>query len=457
MSTERRSRGRFLVAFAGVVVLLSVLVAAGSVVALGQGPRQTGVSADPAAAIDTAGARVIFTTDQAVAPVDPAQVSVSPAADFTVDTSGRSIGVRFTVPLDQNTDYRITVSDVRGIGGGPTATLDTTVSTPKAQIYVLQRTTGADTITRSDVDGENAEIVFLHPAIEDFRELDGQLVVSVMENDRAALLVVDPATGDTRRITLPGIGYLGQLQVSERSGRIGFTYSDRELTETTGIKSQLFLTSLTDDTVTAVAAGGEAPSVDDWAFVPDSDAVLMVPFSGDLMLVDPAGRSEPVRFGTAIKLQGLSRGTYQAIVDKVDGWVALDLRAGTEEPLTLPDLSGTVDAILPLTPATTLWHHTERDAAGMPTAGVISVSDASGQLRELYRRVTGDPILQACASPSGSQVAALVAPDYARNPLDGAYRPLPSTLRTVIIDVASGEVVGNLAGFDLSWCERGPF
>ncbi len=119
---RRRSRA-FLGAFALVVAVLGVVGLAGAAVTTAQGPRVTHVSVDPDAAITAAGSRMIFTTTQSLAEVDPAQVTVTPAADFTVDTSGRSVGVRFTQPLWDDTAYTVTIDGLTGVGGGPAASV----------------------------------------------------------------------------------------------------------------------------------------------------------------------------------------------------------------------------------------------------------------------------------------------------------------------------------------------
>ena len=83
----KRSR-RFGIALAAVLGIL-VLVGAGfGVVSLTQGPRLTEVQVDPAHAVDSSGSRLILTTNQSLAAIDPAQVSVEPSVPFTVDAAG---------------------------------------------------------------------------------------------------------------------------------------------------------------------------------------------------------------------------------------------------------------------------------------------------------------------------------------------------------------------------------
>ena len=143
---------------------------------------------DPDAAVEASGSRLIVTTTQSLADVDPSQVTVTPATPFVVDTSGRSVGVRFALPLWDDTEYTVVISDVEGLGGGPAATITESFRTPPIQVELLQRGADGDTIFRTDLSGENAVAVFTHPHIEDFRATSTHLVVSVRtDDDRAGL------------------------------------------------------------------------------------------------------------------------------------------------------------------------------------------------------------------------------------------------------------------------------
>src|SRR5688572_32732519 len=87
---HRRRRGRvFATTFAVVAGVLAVVGLAGAAASVAQGPRVTDMQVDPAAAVVASGSRLIITTSQSLAEVDPAQVSIDPATPFVVDTSGR--------------------------------------------------------------------------------------------------------------------------------------------------------------------------------------------------------------------------------------------------------------------------------------------------------------------------------------------------------------------------------
>ena len=453
------SRRRFALTL---VAVLGVLVVAGTglgIASLLQGPRISDVQVNAAQAIESSGSRVILTANQALADIDPAQVTVEPAVPFTVDASGRGVGVRFTVPLDDSTEYTIRVADAVGAGGGPKTTLTTSFTTPPSNIFLLRRDVeGKDKIFLTDLSGEKAVPVFEHDKINDFRATSTKLVVAVEEDEGSRLLVMDRDGKNPRELKLPGDGYVGAIQVSERGGLVGYSYSDKELSDTEGRASVLVTQSLTGDGAPQIieVAGAEA-SVFVWQFVPDSAAVLFIDFDGALSLVDRSTDAGVQALGLAATIQGISRGTYTAIVERLDGAVVeLNLADGSEQPLAASDPDyGIASSITPF-PGGTLRHVVARDDEGLPIGQVVVRVDDDGAATPLVEVGSTDSILQACASPSGQYAAVVVAPDLANNAYDGMLLPLPENVETHLIDLASGKEIVALTGFDASWCQTAP-
>lgn len=453
------SRRRFVVTLAAVLGVLVVVGTGLGVASLLQGPRISDVQVNASQAIESSGSRVIVTANQALADIDPAQVTVEPEVPFTVDASGRGVGVRFTVPLDDSTEYTIRVKDVVGAGGGPTTTLTTSFTTPPSNIFLLRRDVeGKDKIFLTDLSGEKAVPVFEHDKINDFRATSTQLVVSVEEDDGSRLLVMDRDGKNQRELKLPGDGYVGAIQVSERGGLVGYNYSDKELSDTQGRASVLVTQSLSgDDDPQIIEVAGAEASVFVWQFVPDSAAVLFIDFDGALSLVDRSTDAGVQSLGLAATIQGISRGTYTAIVERLDGAVVeLDLADGTEQPLAASDPDyGTASSITPF-PGGTLRHVVARDDEGLPIGQVVVRVGDDGAATPLVEVGSKDSILQACASPSGQYAAVVVAPDLANNAYDGMLLPLPENVETHLIDMASGKELVALTGFDASWCQTAP-
>lgn len=453
------SRRRFVLTVAAVLGVLVVVGTGLGIASLLQGPRISDVQVDAAQAIESSGSRVILTANQALADIDPAQVTVEPEVPFTVDASGRGVGVRFTVPLDDSTEYTVRVADVVGAGGGPKTTLTTSFTTPPSNIFLLRRdVAGKDKIFLTDLSGERAVPVFEHDKINDFRATSTQLVVSVEEDDGSRLLVMDRDGKNQRELTLPGEGYVGAIQVSERGGLVGYSYSDKELSDTEGRASVLVTQSLSgDDDPQIIEVAGAEASVFVWQFVPDSAAVLFIDFDGALSLVDRSTDTGVQSLGLAATIQGISRGTYTAIVERLDGAVVeLNLADGSEQPLAASDPDyGTASSITPY-PGGTLRHVIARDDEGLPIGQVVVRVNDDGAATPLVEVGSTDSILQACASPSGQYAAVVVAPDLANNAYDGMLLPLPENVETHLIDMASGKEIVALTGFDASWCQTAP-
>jgi len=458
VSAPRGALGRSARALLAVLGVLVLVVGVLAVISVTQGPRLSSVQVDPAQAIETSGSRVILTANQRLDTIDEAQVSVEPSVPFTVDAAGRSVGIRFTVPLHDDTEYTVSVAGVTS-SGGPSSTLTTTFSTPTSRIFLLQRSAdGDDKIFSTDLAGERATPVFEHPRISDYRVTDGQLVVAVEEDDGSHLLVMGRDGSHQRELKLPGDGYVSSVQVSDRGGLVGYSYSDRELTETSGRASVLVTQSLSgSDEPRVVQVNDADASIADWRFVPDSSSLLFIDFAGALGVDDPTTDAGVQAMGNAANILGVSRGTYTAIIEQADASiVTIDLTTGEKGdlPASEPDY-GDATTIEPL-PGGTLRHIVQRDETGMPTGQAVVKVDDDGAA-EVISEVSGtDAIVQVCASPSGQYAAVVVAPNLPENPYDDLLLPLPSTLHTRLIDLSGDTELPTLSGFDISWCRVAP-
>lgn len=461
--TRRRRARAFLAGFAIVVAALAVIGLAGAAVTVAQGPRVTNVSVDPDAAVSAAGSRLIITTTQSLAKVTPTQVTVSPAAPFTVDTSGRSVGIRFTQPLWDDTSYTVTIDGVSGIGGGPTASVSQSFTTPALQAFVLQRGDGGDRILRTGLAGQDPEPVYTNAHIEDFRATAGHLVMSTLDDDKKSHLVVtDLDGGNVRELPLPGDGTVTDLQSADRGDLIGYTYTDATVGTPGAREARLFTASLasaqSDAQPTMIQRSGGESRVDDWRFVPGTDSILMLTYDGALTLISPSG-GDPVTLGNAVSIDGIARGTTTAIVERVEGPAAIDLATAKQVDLPPTDKAlGQTNKMVPMSNGDTLRVLAVVDGFTVRST-TVNVVDTAGQATPVFSVDPKDILIQSCVSPSGRYAAFLVAPDAVSNPYDGYKLPMPTHLRTHVVALTGAEAgaeVGALAGFDISWCQTPP-
>ncbi|MFJ6677869.1 hypothetical protein ACIQLK_01920 [Microbacterium sp. NPDC091382] len=449
---RRQARG-FSVRVVAVVAVLGVVALAAGVVTTLQGPRVTSVESDTTAAVSSPGSRVIFETTQSLQKVDAAQVTITPKAPFSVDTSGRSVGIRFTDPLWDDTTYTIRIDRLAGLGGGPTATVEESFSTPKLHSYVLQRSDGGDKIYRVDLSGD-AQPVFEHEHIEDFRATAAHLVVSTLENGVSHLIVTRTDGSDPKELTLPGKGVVTNLQSAERGNTIGYTFTDADISASGGRESLLFTGSTADPAAkpAEITITGADPRVEDWRFVPGTDTILMLTFDGALSLVSSAG-APPVELGNAIGIDDIAGTT--AYIERVAGPAVVDLSSAKEKALaaTAPEL-GQTGSVLAMSDGSTLRALTPFDGLNPLGTNLVRV-DATGRTRVVAKVDPSDGLLQTCVSPSGRYAALVIAPDVVNNPYDGYTLPLPKKLETRIYSL-EGKQVTVTEGFDVAWCRKAP-
>lgn len=465
----RKRRGRaFLLAFAVVVAVLAALAAAGAAISTAQGPRVTDLQVDPAAAVAASGSRLIVTTSQALQEVRPDQVTIEPVTPFAVDTSGRSIGIRFALPLWDDTRYTVTIDGVRGVGGGPETTITETFRTGGAEFFLLQRGDEEDTIFRTDLTGEKAVPVFRHAHIEDYRATSSALVVSVREgaDDDAEqlgeaggvtrLIVTDLDGSNERDLALPGEGTVTNLQSSDRADLIGYTFTDADIGAEGARESMLFTASLKspDAAPAPVVVEGADDRVVQWRFVPGTDRVVVLGFDGALWLTDAAGTS-PTALGTAVALDDVVATT--AIVDRADGLVSLDLSDASESPLVAPDTEpGQLRTVVSVPGGGTVRLYAVLDENGLPGASTVVFVADDGGLRGVAEVPASDSVIRTCVSPNGRYAAIVIAPDIIDNRYDTYLLPMPGRVQTHVVELATGDEIVALTGFDSSWCRVPP-
>lgn len=457
MSTDASARRRpFLALFAVAVSALIVVAVLGAGASFAQGPRVTGVLSDPVAAAGTSGARVIFTANQPLATVTPGQVTIDPAVPFTVDTAGRSVGIRFGEALEDGSRYTITIDRVTGSVARSTSRFETTLNTPPAAVYLLERSEeGDDRISRSGLDKAEQVTVFEHPRIDDFRQSPRGLVVSTINDRGDSELVIVPAGGrEVVEVELPGVGRLSRLQLSDSGDRIGYAWTDPVLEGAPTRDSMVYLSSTASPEAEPVRLdlGTADPRIDDFRFVQGTRALLLVTRGKDLLLADPVAGGEPVRLGKATLIDEVSRDRPVAFVRTEEGPEEVDLRTGDRTAMAgdHPEF-GRPFAAEEVPGRGILSTYLAIDELGSLARQTVVLADGSGAERMLADVPVSDAVIQVCASPNGRFAAVTIAPDIATNTVDDSVLAMPRTMLTRVIALEGGQSI-ELSGFAISWC-----
>ncbi len=464
----------------GVLALVTIVLAA---VNLMTGPRLLDVRVDAQSATQASGSRVILTANQTVDEITPENVTITPATPFTLDVAGRDIGIRFTVPLDTETDYTLRVDGVKTPGASKASTFETQWRTPAAELLLLERQYGTqlDGLFPLTLGSEPEESVFSHPKILDFRQATNHVVVSVEENEQTRLIVMNPDGTERRDLPLPAAGWVQSLQVSDRGNLAGYLFTDAGIGQTSERGSVLVLESLDaavpaeaeaeTETETATAAETETPTqgprivtvagaevgMVQWQFIPDSRSLLFVTYAGEVMLLDAGAadaQSQPL--GNARGILGIGRGEPIAYIDRNDGVFAVNLETGDERKLDFAE-NETLTQLVALPTGSLQWL-VERTSIGDPLGSRIALALPGETPKTIVEVPLSDQVIQVCASPSGQYAAVVTAPDVVNNPTDITLLPLPAGLLTDIFDLRSDgtPLVASHVGFNPSWCAVAP-
>lgn len=157
---------------------------------------------------------------------------------------------------------------------------------------------------------------------------------------------------------------------------------------------------------------------------------------------------------------------------RFEGMKVIGLSDAGETDLVDADVDlGIRGAITPVPGGGTVRIGAPTDASGIPVGTTVAAVTGDGTTEVLMELPSPDVVVHTCVSPSGRYAAITVAPDAVDNPYDRYRLPLPESLESRIVEIATGaaragkpgvrgeapaETVVTLSGFDLSWCQVPP-
>jgi hypothetical protein len=463
MSTESRPRRpvthRFRRRFVAVLTVLAVIAALAAVVGSQQGPRLRSVSYDAGDLVTRPAQRVILTANQAVQRVPASAVRVTPAAPFSVTSSGNTVAVEFAGPLAYDRDYTLTVRGVRAPGQAAASDLRTTIRTGSTDVLAVVPGTdgGPDRIVRRSLDAGGTRTVYRARGIAEYAVLARSLVVLRDTGSGASAIDVVPLAGGVQdesvpveRISMPSsVGSAKALHAADDGASFGFVYADTSSGRSEDVG--LYVVDLTGThQPEPVAADGKPTAgatpipVAQWAYVPRTESALVRTGTDDLVLVDMSGRADAVRLGSATYLHGFVGSGTTAVVETGTGIVQLDLTNGERADLPAPAAStraSYLGRIAPIAEDRYLRVVGSVRQDGTLSARLVRV-DGERASRLAVTVPEDASITAVCPSPNGQFVA------LATQSTDGAL--------VSVVDATSGALEASLAGTAIDWCTALP-
>ena len=430
-----------------------------------QGPKLDVVIADTSSIASTSNQRVRLVASQTLARVEARQVRFEPAAKFTVTTSGTTIEIMLTEPLDFATDYTLTVSGVTSRYIDRAVTFTHSLRTPEAVVTFLDR---ADPLTepgKEDAirqvivpDGDPVDL-YRASGIEQFTRIGPSLLVVTSTPSGGGALDLIAEDGMTRERLLLGVdGVIGELQPSTTVGLVAFTVT-AEVTDPLPRQSTvLYAVDLAGDHIVRAVTGldGAPLEIFDSVIMPGGTLIAAQGVDETVTLVDLTGVAPAIPVGQFMSLRGVSPDGSQLLVGDIYSAITLTIADGTQTRLTIAPLNGTQpfigDIVLTDQVGTRVEQLAIFDAVSGSFTSAIGFADDT-QIRVIYE-TPGDSgsIDEFTVSPNGQYVAVATIPDVTSSVLDGAVADRRSTsIVTTIIEVATGREVRTVSGFDLSW------
>lgn len=450
--------GGFRTTLAATVSALLLVCAVFATLAWIQGPKLSSTQLDTARLVAADDQQVRFFANQPVARVDADQVTVTPAADVSVSTSGDVIAVQFANRLDSATDYRISISGVTSLYQDRAADFETSFRTDVATFTYLDRAGspgGQDTIVRTSVSGGDRDVLFTGERIASFAEFDRVLVVASTRDDGTSTVTVVSRTDGTRdEMVLPPGAVIDHLAGSRTLGVLGFTVS----IAATGAENELYGVDLAgEQTPTPVPAlDGTPVQTMDWLFLPDTATAAIRTTDDDLLLADLTGSEPVVPVGSYASLDSASPDGTVLVVGDVFGSLALTLADGIESRLEASPVRGEQPFGGEIALLGDGLERVQRVAvftAGTGRFASYLVLDTGSESRVLYESLEGrGSIEDFSVSPNGQYAAVTIVPDVSTSVSDGSpVDPMSTTVASIVIDIATGTVLGSVAGFAVSW------
>ena len=455
-------------ALAWSVGVLIALCAVFVVLASLQGPKLSSAQVDTGRVVEGVDQQLRLFANQAVAQVRPEQVSVSPAAPFTVTTQNDVIAVQFSERLDYGTEYTVAVGGVTSVYQDRAAVFEYSFMTNDASFHFLDRADPAgggailDAIIRVQPATGERETIYEGARIQDYVVFDGAAVVATInDDDTSSLTLVSLLDGTSDEIQLPDIGTIDQLAGAGETAMLGFTLTSKVADPVPRFSQTLFSIDLAGDQAVTPVLGlaGTPLEALGWLFLPGGSAAVVRTVDDSLLRVDLEDEAAVTPLGSFVDLHSASPDGGQLVVADIFGPLALSLDDGSELRLVPSPIGGVVPAIGDIH----LLHGEEGEFARVQQAAILDeatgrfasylVYDDGAQVRILYEAPDGRGSIEGfTVSPNGQYVAVSVIPDVAASVSDGyAVSAAATSVTTIVLDVASGAAIGSVDGFDVIW------
>lgn len=448
---RRRFERAFWVLVAGLGAVSAVFLLLGAL----QGPKLSSAIVDPQRVVEQPGQQLRLFANQPLAEVTVEQVTVTPAAAVTTLVQDDVLIVQFEQPLRAGTEYTVEVTEVGALSRDATSTFTHRFTTAGSTLLYLDRGETVDEVLRAPLDGTGrGEVVHAAEGIQHIAPVEGLLVVARDAPDGTSVLELVAPDGAVQTLSLPEGAQIERLVPSPIGTLLAMILLVPDPAQEGARVEALAAIDLGTDTAVEPVLGldGVPVRATSAEFLPDARTLIVHAFDTSLLRVELADPPLALPFGQVPTMYAVSTDGTRVTGGDGFGEVVIDVATGTEDRL-VPSL---VNGQLAFGGEVRLTRGELRvqkvavpDETGGTIVSLLIADEGAGEARVLFRTVDdrgsiGDFVL----SPNDQYVAVEVTPSVTDAQPDG--RPVngrPTSVTTVVIDIATGAVVRTLEGF----------
>jgi hypothetical protein len=460
---ERKERA-FRRTFAATTTTLLILCAVFLGLGYFQGVKLSTGQIDTTKAVAQPGQQLRLFANQSIAKVTAKQVTVTPAARFTVSSQGAAVAVQFADRLDYDTGYTVSISGVTSLYQPQRSTFRYAFTTAPAGLFYLHRARPnegeqVDRIYQTGLKGIRQKAIYSAPHIQEFAVFPTALAVVTLNDDKtSSLSLVSMKDAAVEHILLPAAGSIQNLRSDSEAALLGFSFTSGDGGPGSEYSNTLMTVNFNSTHTVEPVLGLDGKPLDvlNWLFLPGTTSIVAQAEDESLLLIDAAKSATPVPLGRYSGLAGSSPDGKSLVVSDAFGNLIYSLASGKGKRLPPLPIDGAMPfgGDLELTGSGTARVQKValyNEATARFDISVVLEDDKGSRL--LFASPNGtDSIDKTFLSPNSQFVAIEQTLDPASSVSDGYFRNARSrNVATVIVDVSTGKVVRHLDGFAVAW------
>lgn len=442
----------------GITIILSILIISLAAALVISGPRIRKADYDVRQLTEYSNQTIILRANQPLNNVEPSQISIEPAADFSVNTTGDNVIIQLKERLKYQTHYTVTARNLSN-SKNQQSNYTTAFTTPDLEYYYLKRGEQQDEEKQVDtiIDSKTSKSVYEADYIFDFDVVGPNLAIITGENRNNELLLLNAKSSKKTLIKLPASGTVDNLRASPNNKLLGFTLRSNETGTNKAYDDTLFMYDLEAQILTQPKGVSDKPiSSGGWEFAPDSTSIIVQTYDAGTLIVDTLSKNKPIPLGSYTTLRNFSGDGKKLSATATDGSVIIDLPNNSKAPVETTSIRGIIPYVttahllqnsddivrsLYLYQADTQFSHTIIDiGSGSSFKELIDLDEQKTSLLD-YTVTPNDQFLAYEAHP--------IANKQAYDDYNTGSRPLRSY--TKIIDTSSGKEIADLNGINIVW------